>query len=165
MANNAYYAGTFNEDIVCSEDTGSGVVLTPGMYVPIGKYVVKADERVGLGRGGYDSQNAAIGHLFAQFFDNTASTPVQITNGKFRVLLESSQGIPIGGRPVWVDVDLNQIATGKDTPSERYAFPFEDVVLSEDRVFKFLIKNNGSTPVTLSKANSKVICDVTRVMI
>lgn len=164
MATTNMYPGTFNKDVVMSKDAGSGIACAAGVYTPIGEYVVKADERVGIGRGSYDSQSTAVGHLFAEFFNN-ASPAVQFTAGTLRILLESSQGMPIGSRPVYLDVDLAQIATGKTTPSERYALPFEDLVLSEDRVFKFLIKNNTGSSVTLVKSASTVIIDTTRVLI
>lgn len=159
---NNLYPGTFTENQVITE--GATVTLTPGNYTKIGEYVVKADELVGPGRGGYNAQDTAIGRLFAQFYDNSG-TPVAITDATFRVMLESSQDMPVGTRPVYLDVDCSQLTLGATDPSHRFTLPFENVMLSKDKKFVFLIKNNTSSAVTLAKANSKVAMDITRCLI
>jgi len=159
---NNIYPGTFTKDQVITE--GATVTLNPGVYTKIGQYVVKADELVGLGRGGYDALNTAIGRLFAKFYDNSG-TPVAITNATFRIMLESSQDMPIGAKPVFVDVDASQLVLGATNPAERFVFPFDGTLLSKDKKFVFEIKNNGSSAVTLSKANSTVEMDITRALI
>ena len=156
------YPGTFTKDQIITE--GATVTLLPGVYNKIGEYVVKADELVGLGRGGYDSLNEAIGRLFAKFYDNSG-TPVQITNATFRVTLESSQDIPVGSKPVFIDVDATQLQTGATNPAERFVLPFDGTMLTKDKKFVFLLKNNGSSSVTLSKANSTIEMSVTRALI
>lgn len=162
VSKNQIYPGTMTKDQVITE--GSTVTLLPGVYNKIGEYVVKADELVGLGRGQYDAQNTAVGRLFATFFDNS-STPVAITNATFRVMLESSQDIPIGAKPVFIDVDASQLVLGATNPAERFALPFDDTFLSKDKKFVFMLKNNGSSSVTLSKANSTIEMDITRALL
>lgn len=159
---NMLYPGTFTVDQVITE--GATVSLAPGVFTKIGQYVVKADELVGIGRGQYDALNSAIGRLFAKFKDN-ASTPATITNATFRIMLESSQDIPIGSKPVYVDVDLTQLLLGETDPSQRFVLPFDGTMLSRDKKFVFMIKNNGSSAVTLVKANSTVEMDITRALI
>jgi len=156
------YPGTFTADQVITE--GATVTLLPGVYNKIGEYVVKADELVGVGRGEYSAQNNAIGRLFAKFYDNSG-TPVAITNATFRIMLESSQDIPIGQKPVYLDVDASQLTLGATNPEDRFVLPFDGVLLSKDKKFVFMLKNNGSSSVTLSKANSTVAMDMTRVLI
>ncbi len=151
------YPATFTANEVITE--GATVTLVPGVYSKIGEYVVKADEIVGMGRGGYSALNDAIGRLFAVFKDNSNE---KIKDAKFRIMLESSQDMPIGSRPVYIDVDLSAIDNGAETPSERFVFPFDGTLLSKDKKFVFLIKNNSSGAITLSKANSVVALDVTR---
>lgn len=155
------YPGSFTEEDVFG---AASVACPAGQYTLIGEYVVKADEAVGIGRGGYASQNEAIGHLYASFKDNQ-STPAQFTNGKFRIMYASSQDIPIGSKPVFVDVDLAAIATGATIPSDRFALPFENVLLTKDRKIQFFIYNGTSSSVTLVKANSDVYIDATRALI
>lgn len=162
ISTNNIYPGTFTVDQVITE--GSTVALLPGVYNKIGEYVVKADELVGIGRGAYDALNTAIGRLFAKFYDNS-STPVAITNATFRIMLESSQDIPIGQKPVYVDVDCSQLVLGATDPSQRFVLPFDGTMLSKDKKFVFMIKNNGSSSVTLSKANSTVEMDITRALL
>ena len=159
---NNLYPGTFTKDQVITE--GSTVTLLPGIFNKIGEYVVKADELVGIGRGAYDALNTAIGRLYADFKDNSG-TPVAITNATFRIMLESSQDIPIGQKPVYVDVDASQLTLGKTDPSQRFVLPFDGTMLSKDKKFVFMLKNNGTSNVTLSKANSTVEMDITRALI
>ena len=156
------YPATFTANEVITE--GATVTLVSGVYTKIGEYVVKADELVGMGRGAYSALNDAIGRLFAEFKDNSG-TPAQITDAKFRIMLESSQDMPVGDRPVYLDVDLTAIANGKTDPSQRFVLPFDGTLLSKDKKFVFLIKNNTSSAITLSKANSTVAMDVTRALI
>lgn len=157
-----FYPGTFTADQVITE--GSTVTLLPGVYNKVGQYVVKADELVGIGRGSYSAQNDAIGRLFATFYDNSG-TPVAITNATFRIMLMSSQDIPIGAKPVYLDVDCSQLTLGATNPEDRFVLPFDGVLLSKDKKFVFYIKNNGAASVTLSKANSTVAMDITRALI
>ncbi len=156
------YPGTFTADQVITE--GATVSLLPGVYNKIGEYVVKADELVGIGRGAYATLNEAIGRLFATFYDN-GGTPAAITNATFRIMLESSQDIPIGSKPVYLDVDCSQLVQGANDPAQRFVLPFDGVLLSKDKKFVFMIKNNSANTVTLSKANSTVAMDITRCLI
>lgn len=153
------YPATFTEKDVIAEDT---VALIAGQYTLIGEYTVKADEAVGIGRGALVALNEAIGRLYAKFYDNQ-STPAQITQGKFRIMLVSSQDIPITGRPVYLETDLVSLTTGETTPSERFVLPFEDQMLQKDRKLQFFIKVDSN--VTLDKADSTVIMDMTRAML
>jgi hypothetical protein len=156
----ALYPATFTREEVITK--GATVALVAGQYTPIGEYVVKADELVGMGRGAMIAQNEAIGRLFAAFYDNTG-TPVAITTGKFRIMLLSSQDIPIGNKPVYIDVDLAALTSGQSIPADRFVLPFDNTLLSQDKKFQFLLKVPSA--VTLSKANSNILLDVTRALV
>jgi len=159
MNNNAMYPATFTEiEVITKGDT---VKLIKGQYVPIGEYSVKADELVGLGRGFYGTLNEAIGRLYAVFKDD--STNHKTFDGKFRIMLLSSQDIPIGAKPVYIDVDLAALRTGADIPADRFVLPFDNIMLSKDKKFQFLIKVNED--ITLHKASSTVLLDCTRVIV
>lgn len=155
------YPATFDKSLVIGEATK---VLTNGEYVVIGEYTVRADELVGMGKGGYDSQQAAIGRLFAKFVDNSAEKK-DIVQGKFRIELASSQNIPLGLKPVYLDVDLSSLRSGETSISDRYVFPFEGVLLSKDKKYVFKICNTSGADVTLSQENSTVLMDVTRALV
>jgi len=166
MSIGAIYPATWTKDELINMGTEAAdgnmeVALIPGQFVPIGEYVVKADELVGIGRGEYSRQNEAIGRLFAIFRDTNGS---QI-NGKFRIMLMSSQEIPIGAKPVYIDVDLPALQTGYEIPADRYALPFDNVMLSRDKKFQFLIRVSGKENVRLSKEESNVLLDVARVIV
>ena len=160
--NNAMYPATFTEAEVITK--GDTVTLIPGQYVPVGEYVVKADELVGLGRGFYGTLNEAIGRLYAIFKDNSANDG-KLFEGKFRIMLLSSQEIPIGAKPVYLDVDLAALRTGASIPADRFVLPFDNIMLSKDKKYQFLIKVSGTANVTLSKANSTVLLDCSRVIV
>ena len=160
MANTGVlYPGSFTEKEVCSE---GNVSLTPGVYTKIGEYKVQADELVGIGRGSYSAQNDAVGRIIANFKDSAGNA---ITSGKFRIMLVSSQDIPIGSKPVWIDVDLNQLTLGATNPTEKYVLPFDGTLLSRDKKFQFFIMNTTSSAVTLNAATSSVLMDITRALV
>lgn len=160
ISKDSLYPATFTKEEVITK--GATVALVAGQYTPIGEYTVKADELVGIGRGGLVAQNEAIGRLYAAFYDNSG-TPVAITAGKLRIMLLSSQDMPIGSKPVFLDVDLAALTTGASIPSDRFVLPFDNTMLSEDKKIQFLIKANAA--VTLSKANSNVLLDITRALL
>lgn len=153
------YPGSFTQKEVCSE---GDVALTPGVYTKIGEYKVQADELVGIGRGSYSAQNDAVGRIIANFKDSSGNA---ITSGKFRIMLVSSQDIPIGQKPVWIDVDLNQLTLGATNPAEKYVLPFDGTLLSRDKKFQFFIMNTTSSSVTLDASACSVLMDITRALV
>lgn len=160
---NSLYSATFTEEeVITKGDTNGDITLVAGQYTPIGEYTVKADELVGIGRGALVAQNEAIGRLYAAFYDSE-TTPGAITDGKFRIMLLSSQDIPIGSKPVYLDVDLAALTTGATIPADRFVLPFDNTMLSKDKKFQFLIK--VPTAKVLDKDNCTVLLDVTRALL
>lgn len=156
---NVLYSGSLTERDICSR---GNVTLIPGVYNLIGEVVVKADEKIGLGRGSAATQGDAIGRFFALFKDTEGN---EIENGKLRCQLVSSQDMPIGSRPIALDLDLVQLMNGEVTPSERYPLPFDNTLLTKDRKFQFYIKNCGEEAITLDAKASKAIMDVTKAIV
>lgn len=155
---------TFRDTLNTAAVIGSNTVaLVPGQYVTIGELVVKADELVGMGYGPYTAQDQAAGRIFADFKDNSG-TPAAIT-GKFRIMMVSSQNIPVGSAPVVLDVDCSALRSGSGNRTEQIPFAFNDLLLSKDKKFVFQIMETGSSAQTVSKANSSVLMDITRAMI
>ena len=162
MSTQALYPATFTQsEVINKTDKDGYVTLLPGQYVPIGEYVVLADELVGIGRGQFGTQNEAIGRLYALFKDTDDKT----FEGKFRIMLLSSQEIPIGGKPVYLDVDLAALRTGATLPADRFVLPFDNVMLSKDKKIQFLINVAGDVNVAMSKDKSVVLMDMTRVIV
>jgi hypothetical protein len=157
------YPATFTNTEVISKAAGTPatVSLVAGQYTPIGEYTVKADEAIGLGRGAFASMNEAIGRLYAAFYDSE-TTPGAINVGKLRIMLLSSQDMPIGSKPVFLDVDLAALTSGASIPADRFVLPFDGTLLTQDKKIQFLIKS--PTAKTLSRANSTVLMDITRAM-
>lgn len=160
ISRSALYPATFTKTEVITK--GATVSLVANQFTPIGEYTVKADELVGIGRGSMGTQSDAIGRFYAAFYDSEA-TPGKIDSGKFRIMLLSSQDMPIGERPVYLDVDLAALTTGASIPADRFVLPFDEVLLSEDRKIQFLIKVPAAK--TLSAANSTVMLDMVRALL
>ena len=159
MATTNIYPASFTEREVCSK---GDVSLVSGVFTLIGEYIVKADEYVGIGRGGASQQDNAIGRAFAKFVSSTAQP---ITNGKLRIMLVSSQDMPIGTKPVFLDVDLVALTTGETIPADRYVLPFDGTMLTKDKKIQFLIYNAGAEAVTLDASESKVLIDMSRALV
>ena len=160
MADYKLFRDTLNTKDVIGSST---VALVPGQYVTVGELVVKADELVGMGYGSYKAQDQADGRIYADFKDNSG-TPVAIT-GKFRIIMLSSQNIPVGASPVVLDVDVAALRNGSGSRPAQIPFNFNDILLSKDKKFAFQIMESGSSSQTLSQANSTVLMDITRALI
>ena len=76
-----------------------------------------------------------------------------------RIMLVSSQDMPIGAKPVYLDVDLAQLTVGETTPSERYVLPFDGTMLTKDKKIQFLIYNPNAA-VTLDASACSVLIDM-----
>lgn len=159
MAVNLYRSTLNTADVINS----ATVALVKNQYVTIGEYVVKADELVGMGFGEYLAQDQADGRIYADFKDNSG-TPAAI-EGKFRIIMLSSQNIPVGARPVVIDVDCAALRAGSGSRPGQIPFEFKQVLLSKDKKFAFQILNTKSTAQTLSSANSTVLMDITRALV
>lgn len=158
MVKNTFPA-SFTAKEVCSK---GDVALVPDVFNLIGEYIVKADEYVGIGRGGANQQDNAIGRAFAKFKDTEGN---DITDGQLRIMIVSSQDMPYTGRPVYLTVDLVALTTGETIPADRYVLPFENLLVSKDKKIQFLIKNTSGSTVTLDAESSKVLFDMTRALV
>lgn len=158
---NNFYRGNWGPTEVIS--SGATVALIKDEWKIIGQVVVPADQLIGLGYGGNGMQDAAPGRLFVKLMDTTA-TPVAVT-GQFRIEIQSSNDLPLGGRPVLIDYDLATTSLGATNRTERLPLPFNNVMLSKDKKFVFKVKNNAASAQTLSRANSTIEIDVTKQLV
>ena len=155
-----FYRGNWG----ASDIIGAGTVtLIKDEWKTIGEVIVKADQYIGLGYGGVDTQDSAMGRLYVDLKDNS-NTPVAI-EGQFRIEIYSSNDMPLGGKPVLIDYDLATTALGATVRSERLPMMFNNIMLSEDKKFVFKVKNTASSAQTLSRANSKVEIDITKQLV
>ena len=155
---NEYYHGTLKTDDVISKDT---VDLVPGQYTTIGEYVVAADEQVGMGYGNDDTQQNAQGRIFAGLYTEDG-TPI---SGKFRIIQVSSQNIPIGIRPVLLDVDAAALCQGENDRIGQIPFPWNKTLLSHFKKYVFQVLNDTEAVQTVSKAHSNILMDITRKLV
>jgi len=157
---NNFYRGNWGPADLISAAT---VLLLKDEWKNIGSVTVPADQLIGLGYGGLGTQDAAPGRMYVKLMDNT-ETPVAIT-GQFRIEIQSSNDLPMGGRPILIDYDLATTALGATNRTERLPLPFNEVMLSKDKKFVFKIKNNFETAQTLSRANSSIEIDITKQLV
>lgn len=142
--------------------TKAAPVLNVDEYSIIGEYTVKADEAIGLGRGGYDAQSTAIGRIFV---DLQTAAGIDILDGKFRISIVSSQDMPLTGKPVVLDVDLAALKMGETNGQDRFVFPFQGLMLGQDRKIVFSVKNTSAAAVTVDPTKGSVHMDMTRAML
>lgn len=157
---NGLYRGSLNQNDVIDSAT---VTLVKNQYITIGEVKVAADERIGLGYSNYSGQDDADGRIFVELKDGS-QTPAAI-EGKFRIIMMSSQNIPIGDQPVVMDLDLTALAQGGSDRRAQIAFPFTNVLLTRDKKFVFQVLNTAANAQTLTKANCKVLMDCTRQLV
>jgi len=157
---NNFYRGNWGPSDLIGAAT---VVLIQNEWKTIGQVVVPADQLIGLGYGGFGTQDAAPGRLFVKLMDTTG-TPVAIA-GQFRIEIQSSNDMPLGGRPVLIDYDLATTSLGATNRTERLPLPFNNTMLSKDKKFVFKVKNTYASAQTLSRANSSVEIDITKQLV
>lgn len=158
MAKTNYYRGNLNAaDVI---DTAT-VSLVANQYTKIGEVVVSADELIGMGFGAGGDQDNAAGRIYVALKDGE-TTPGAIS-GKFRIMMQSSQDMPIGAKPVVLDVDLDILASGATDRNGQIPFEFQDIFLSKDKKFVFYVKSTAAA--TLTKANCTVNIDVTKQLV
>lgn len=157
MAKNFYRTVLTKEDII----TSATQLLVPNEFSKIGQKVVAADELLGMGYGTGENQDNAAGRLFCDFKDGT---PALVT-GIFRIMMMSSQDMPLGEKPVIIDIDTRVLAFGATDRGGQIPFPFQNVFLSKDKKFVFYIKNIAAAAQTLTKANCTVSIDATKQLV
>jgi hypothetical protein len=154
---NTYRAVLTKEDVIGQ----ASLVLTLNEFTKIGQKVVAADELLGMGYGVGENQDNAAGRLFCDFKD---AVPALVT-GIFRIMMMSSQDMPIGMKPVIIDIDTRVLAFGSTDRGGQIPFPFQNVLLSKDKKYVFYIKNIAAAAQTLTKANCTVSIDVTKQLV
>lgn len=139
----------------------SNVALTQNQYTYIGAYTVPADLEVGMGYGGNSAQESAEGRIYADFVDTAAAD----VNGKFRIMMMSSQDQPLGDAskgisPIILDIDTAALRQGATDRPGQIPFPFTKALLTKDKKFVFSIKCTDAGK-TLSLTASTVLMDIT----
>lgn len=159
MVNKAnYFRGNLNKADIIDTDTVSCVA---DQYTKIGEVVVTADELIAMGFGEGADQDNASGRIYVSLKDGE-STPAALT-GKFRIMMMSAQDMPLGPKPVILDLDLDILSLGATDRGTRIPFPFQNIFLSKDKKFCFYVKSTADA--TLTKANCAVSIDVTKQLV
>lgn len=151
------YRNTLNTANVIAAD----VALTQNQYTYIGSYTVPADLEVGMGYGGNSAQESAEGRIYADFIDTAAAD----INGKFRIMMKSSQDQPLGDAqrgisPIILDIDCAALRQGSADRPGQIPFPFTNALLTKDKKFVFEIKCTDAGK-TLDLSACTVLMDIT----
>lgn len=153
-----FYRGNWGPNDIVSAAT---VALIKDEWKIIGQIVIPADQLIGLGYGGEGTQEAAPGRLFVDLKDATSAKIV----GQFRIEIQSSNDMPLGGRPVLIDYDLATTALGATERGGRLPMPFTNIMLSKDKKFVFKVKNTAAAAQTIDRSKCAVEIDVTKQLV
>lgn len=156
MAKTTYYRGNLRATDVIAADTA----LVQNQYTKVGEVVVQADQLIGMGFGSGEDQNTASGRIYVDLVDTGAAD----INGKFRIMMMSSQDMPISNVPVVLDVDLDILRSGATDRSGQIPWHFQDIFLSKDKKFVFFVKCYDANK-TLDLSASTVNIDITQQLV
>lgn len=130
------------------------VALVAGSIVRLGEYKVQAGELICNGFGEQTGQDNAVGRVFMKLMDTTA-TPVQI-HGMVRLSVYSPQNRPL---LILSEHRTEILASGETDRSLQTPYPEDVNWIQEDK--KLVLEFIPDTTATFSKANSKVLMDMT----
>lgn len=147
------FRSAFTKDHVMSGD----VAVTTGSFHKIGEYKVEAGEMVSLGYGQNETQEGAPGRIYIDLKDDANAE----MNGLLRFAAHSPQGRPL---KIMAEYRTETLRTDLSNRTLQVPFPSTNFpYLSEDKklVVEFLPDASG----TVSKANSKIIFDITNAVV
>lgn len=146
------FRSALNKDNLMSAAT---ISLVQGQTLKIGEYEVKAGQMIRLGFGENESQEGALGRIYVALKDTTG-TPVDL-DGKLRFSVHSPQGRPLR---VLAEYRTETLRSDANNRTLQVPFPVNGMpFISEDK--KLVLEFISDTNATLSKANSKILFDIT----
>lgn len=135
-------------------DSDSPAVLA-GIPVKLGEYQVQAGEEIAIGYGPFVGQESAIGRLFIELKDDSATPAVE--NGLVRLSVWDPQNRPLIVLGEW---RTETTASGATDRTLRIPLPENRVNLTEDQ--KLVLEFISDADDTLTKAACTVAVDCTR---
>lgn len=135
-------------DLIKSAST----VCVAGNPTIIGEYVVPAGELVKVGYGSLEGQQNSPGRIHADMQSSTAAV-----DGLVRISAFSPQNRPYEIMREYRTETLRQSETDR---TKQVPFPEHDLYVSEDK--KIVLEFIADSDVTLDKAKSKVLMDITK---
>jgi hypothetical protein len=144
------YPSSFTQDEMINAATVSVLKDVP---TKLGEYKVQAGEVIGMGYGDSAELHNAVGRIFASL-KTDASADVK---GKLRFSIYSPQNRPM---QILGEYDLDIINDNETDRTKQRPLPFNKIFITEDK--KLVCELISKTDVTVSKANSKMLFDVTQ---
>lgn len=146
------YSSAFTKQQLLKADKA----VTAGEPVRLGQYKVQAQELIKVGSGMLSGQDSAIGRIYADFRDNTASPGAQI-EGFVRLSAYDAHNTP---KEVIEEFRTEDLRLGANDPSQRKILPQHDLWITEDNVLvlEFIADADG----TVGAENTEFIMSMTR---
>lgn len=144
------YRSTFTEANLIGTST---VVCTAGQFTRLGEYKVLSGDLIALGFSDLDDQCGAVGRIWV----NLNATGPTVAPGTIRLSLMSS-----ADRQLSIEFECRTEILINNSTDRTKQLPFEvsDSWLSLDK--RFELSFNPDTTVTLTKADSKILIDITK---
>lgn len=155
-------ASTYPGSKVLGDFLAANAAYVAGVYSDLGSIVMGALQSIQVGRGTQSGQQAAIGRMYAQFKD-TSATPV-LLRGRIRLQVYDANGVPVANGLV-MDERTEAVAppaTGLDRPS-MFPLPVRGLKIPPNYSLHLLFncdKGLGDDG-TLGIANSELYFDTT----
>lgn len=146
------YRSAFTKSELISGD----VVCAAGQFNRLGAYVVKAGEAISVGFGNQSGQQNAQGRIYIDLKDNAAA-PGANTNGLLRMVAYSPQDRPV--EIIW-EARTESLRTNSSDRTQQNPYQEHDLMVPEDK--KLVLEFLPDAAVTVGKANSTVLMDITR---
>jgi hypothetical protein len=150
-----YRSSMTEEELI---DTATVSVLA-GQPVKLGEYVVSAGEMIMLGYETKSGLDDAVGRIFANIKDNSASPGVEL-KGKLRLSAYTPQGRPMR---ILAEFDTDIVNDNETDRTKQTPFPANGIFLSEDK--KLVLEFISKTTATVGKTNSRILFDVTQAVV
>jgi hypothetical protein len=143
----------FRSALTESAMVGATVVCTAGVPTVIASYQVSAGEELNIGFGGFSDQVGAVGRFYADLKTGASA----YANGLVRVSVHSPQD-----RPLKILSENRTEVLRQGATDRRLQVPFPEMVgtLAEDR--KLVVEFVADTTATLTKADTKILMDITK---
>lgn len=145
----AVYKSALNQSILAATTT-----LVVGKFVEIGRRTIVAQEGISLGYGSLAGQDAAVARIF---MDIEKATGIKV-EGTIRIEIRNAKDRPI---TTVFEARTEQLRTMVTNPSVNQMLPFPEMreLVTEDNAIVILM--NGDTADIITRADSKVMIDIT----
>jgi hypothetical protein len=146
------YSTTLTQADLMDNDT---IAVLAGIPIKLGEYQVQAGEEIAIGFGPFAGQESAIGRIYAEIMDDTATAAEE--PGMLRLSVWDPQNRPLIVLGEW---RTETLSSGASDRSLRIPLPESNINLTEDQ--KLVLEFISDASDTVVKASSTIAVDCTR---